>query len=96
MLLDAPSLTPEETAFVKRSHAIVPRSPKDMTSLRRRFARAGYYTLTPIAVYTLAQIVLPVVFGLAAVLYFHPHGTRPSCSCCIGAMLGFLLPAFWL
>ena len=72
VLLDAPMLTPEETAFVKRMSSIVPRSPKDMSALRRKFARAGYYTLTPIANYTLACVVFPVVFGLFPLAFSPP------------------------
>ena len=30
VLLDAPTLTPEESAFVKRMSSVVPRSPKEM------------------------------------------------------------------
>jgi len=95
VLIDAQSLTPEESRFVKRVTAIVPRSPKQMTVVRRRFARAGYYTLAPIAVFTLAQIILPVVFGLAP-LYFGPTGVQAVIFVMIGAMLGFQIPTFWL
>jgi tight adherence protein C len=95
VLIDAPTLTPEETAFVKRVTAIVPRSAQQMTAMRRRFARAGYYTLTPIAVFTISQIVSPVIFGLAP-LYFHPQGIQAVVFVLIGAMLGFQLPTLWL
>ena len=95
VLIDAQSLTPEESRFVKRVTAMVPRSPKQMTVVRRRFARAGYYTLAPIAVFTLAQIILPVVFGLAP-LYFGPTGVQAVIFVMIGAMLGFQIPTFWL
>ena len=93
VLREAPTLTPEETAFVKRVTAIVPRSPKDMTTLRRRFARAGYYELTPIAVYTIAQIVCPVVFALVP-LYFSPPNAWVFAL--IGALAGYQMPGLWL
>src|SRR6188768_2200565 len=95
VLIDTTALTPEESRFVKRVTAIVPRSPKQMTVVRRRFARAGYYTLTPIAAFTLAQIILPVVFGLAP-LYFGPTGVQAVIFVMIGAMLGLQIPTFWL
>ena len=95
VLIDAPTLTPEETVFVKRMTAVVPRSPKQMTAMRRRFSRAGYYTLTPIAVFTLAQIVLPVVCGLAPLL-LKPTGTEAVVFILIGAMIGYQIPTFWL
>ena len=95
VLLDAPTLTTEETEFVKRMSAVVPRSPKDMTNLRRRFARAGYYGLTPVANYTLALIVCPVVFGLLP-LAFSPSGNTAWILVGIGALLGYQLPGLWL
>src|SRR5262245_10867436 len=73
VLLDAPTLTPEETAFVKRMSAVVPRSTKDMSTLRRRFARAGFYNMQPIAIFTLAQMVCPVVFGLLPLAFSPPR-----------------------
>ena len=95
VLLDAPTLTPEESAFVKRMSAVVPRSPKDMTTLRRRFARAGYYSLTPIANYTLACIICPVVFGLLP-LTFSPPANLSWILVLIGAVFGYQLPGLWL
>ena len=95
VLLDAPTLTPEETAFVKRMSALVPRSPKDMSTLRRRFARAGYYTLTPIANYTLASIICPVVFGLLP-LAFSPPANVAWMLVLVGALFGYQLPGLWL
>src|SRR5262245_22156984 len=88
VLLDTPTLTPEESAFVKRMSAVVPRSAKDMSTLRRRFARAGFYTPTPIAVFTLAQIVSPVVFGLLP-LAFSPPSSSSWVFVLIGAMVGY-------
>ena len=95
VLIDAPTLTPEETVFVKRVTAMVPRSPKQMGAMRRQFARAGYYTLTPIAIYTLSQMVLPVVFGLVP-LAFGLRGTTAVVLVLIAAMIGFQLPTLWL
>jgi len=95
VLLDAPTLTPEESEFVKRMSAVVPRSPKDMSNLRRRFARAGYYSLTPIANYTLASIICPVVFGLLP-LAFSPPRNAAWILVLIGAVLGYQLPGLWL
>ena len=53
VLLDLPSLTPETSDFVTRASTFVPRSPKDLGRLRKRFMRAGYQTMTPVAVYTI-------------------------------------------
>ena len=95
VLLEQASLTPEETKFVKRVTSFVPRSPKQMTAMRKRFARAGYYTPTPIAVFTVFQFVMPVILGLAP-LYFQPKGSQAVVFVLLGAMLGYQIPAFWL
>jgi tight adherence protein C len=95
VLLETPSLTPEETEFVKRVTSFVPRSPKQMTIMRRRFGRAGYYTLTPIAIFTVIQFLSPIVFGLLP-LYFHPRGGQAVVFVLIAAGLGYQIPAFWL
>jgi len=95
VLIDAPTLTTEESVFVKRMSKVVPRSPKAMTAMRRRFARAGYYTLTPIALFTLAQLALPVIFGLIP-LYFRPQGVQAIVFVMIAAMVGYQIPSFWL
>ncbi len=87
VLLDAPALTPEETEFVKQLSAVVPRSPKDMTRLRRRFVRAGYYTLTPVAIYTLAQLVLPVVVRPASRCILARRSTQSWMLVLIGAVV---------
>jgi tight adherence protein C len=93
LLLENQTLTPDDGPFVKRMSAIVPRSPASTNRLRRRFMRAGCHTLTPIAVYTAAQIVLPVMFGLLAVVLFGV-GNWPVIACF--ALVGWLLPGFVL
>jgi tight adherence protein C len=73
---------------------IVPRSPKEMTQLRRRFVRAGIQTTGPIAAYSMAQVILPILLGGAALL------TGPFSQVWLlvflGAIGGYLLPSFWL
>jgi tight adherence protein C len=95
VLIDTPTLTPEETVFVKRVTAAVPRSPKQMSAMRRRFARAGYYTSTPMAMFTVAQIVLPIAFGVIP-LFFHPQGAQAIVFMAIAAGVGYQVPSLWL
>jgi tight adherence protein C len=66
VLVDGTSLSQQETAFSKRMSRIVPRSPKEKKTLRRRLLRAGYDSPTAIAVYTGAQFGLPLVLAFAA------------------------------
>jgi tight adherence protein C len=95
VLLDVPALTAEDSAFVKRMTTIVPRSPKDMSSLRRRFARAGFYTLKPVAVYTVAQVACPIVCALVPLFLMAP-GLQTWLFAVIAALLGYQVPGLWL
>jgi tight adherence protein C len=82
VVLEATSLTPEESKIVKQLTGLVPRSPKELGALRRKFQRAGYYTLTPVVVGVIPLIWLPLSQAWALVL--------------VAAVFGFQLPGFWL
>ena len=86
------SLTAGDTEAVKRLRTFLPKSPKDMSRLRRRMGRAGYYTVTPMLVFSVARLVLPVVLGLLP-LIVSPMG-QAWYMMAIMALLGFLLPGF--
>jgi tight adherence protein C len=92
VLLDTPSLTPEPSAFVKRASSFVPRSPKEVLRLRKRFMRAGYHTLTPIAIYGLAQIACIVVLGGLPLLFLSPPLAFILAG--VGALIGWQGPSF--
>jgi tight adherence protein C len=95
VLLDAPtSLTPDTSDLVKRVAGLMPRSPKDMTRLRRRFVRAGYQTMTPIALFTFAQMACPLLFGIVP-LFFPPFPGR-WLTVAVMALMGFQIPSFVL
>lgn len=94
VLLDTPSLTGDESPLVKQVMTLVPRSPKEVTHLRKRFMRAGYQNLTPVAVYTACQIALPLFFGLMPLLF--GSFSEMWLVMLMTGMLGYLLPAFWL
>src|ERR671918_621946 len=64
VLIDSPTLTTEDSDWVKQITQMLPRSPKTMSSLRRRFARAGMYDMKSIAIYTLAQVLCPAVLAI--------------------------------
>ena len=94
VLLDNPSLTSETSPIIQQITSFVPRSPKDVTMLRKRFIRAGYQTMTPIAFYTLAQLALPILFGLIPL--FFTSLRQGWLIVAITALMGYLLPGFWL
>jgi tight adherence protein C len=74
--------------------SVIPKSPKEVSRLRKRFMRAGYHTLTPVAVYSLGQVVLPVLLGGSAFLLLSPPASYIFGVA--GAMAGWVLPSFVL
>lgn len=94
VLLETQSLTSEASPLIKQLTTIVPRSPKEVTRLRRMFMRAGYQNLTPLAIYSVCQMVLPFIFGFIP-LFFGPFSEMWIIMLITG-MLGYLMPGFWL
>ena len=52
---------------IRKLSRIIPRSPKDLSRLRRRLARAGYQGVGPAALYSFAEMALPVIFGVTVI-----------------------------
>jgi tight adherence protein C len=94
VLLENKSLEPETSKIAEKLSGIVPRSPKEMTRLRRKFVRAGYHSMTPIAIYTLGQLVLPVIFAFIPMVFLPM--SKAWMLTIIAALLGYLIPGFIL
>jgi tight adherence protein C len=72
----------------------LPRSAKDMTRLRRRLAAAGHYSGEAAIAFSLAELALPFVLG--GLVLFLVGGGDGLILGGIAAVLGYLLPGFWL
>jgi tight adherence protein C len=85
----------EETPspWVKRFQQLVPKSPKEMTALRRRLTRAGYRGLTAAVLYGLSEVLMPFVVGGLTLVVF---GFSRWYFALLGAGVGFVLPSMWL
>lgn len=94
LLIETPSLTPETSEFVKRAGSVIPRSPKEVSRMRKRFIRAGYQTMTPLAVYTIAQIAGVALLAALPFLLMAPPLSWLMAA--FGALLGWQVPAFVL
>jgi tight adherence protein C len=79
--------------WVKRFQQLVPKSPKDMSRLRRRLAAAGYRSLTTAVVYGSAETMLPFVAAGVGLLFF---GLGRWYFALIAGAFGFVLPSIWL
>lgn len=86
-LMDVPS------PWIKRFQQAVPKSPKEMSALRRRLTAAGYRSAGAAVIYSLAEITLPVVGAGGSLLYF---GFTRWYYALFAAALGFIAPSMWL
>ncbi len=74
--------------------SVLPKSPKEMGRLRRQLARAGFHGTVPIVAFRLAEIVLPVAFGLVALSVF--GGGKGLLIVAFAAFAGYMLPGLYL
>jgi tight adherence protein C len=72
----------------------VPKSPKELGRLRRRLATAGYTSATAVVVYSLATLVTPVVFALAALSFIGV--AKGLIFALIAGAIGYLAPGLVL
>jgi len=72
----------------------MPKSPKDLSRLRRRLATAGYYDLRSAVYFSAAKFVCPVVFGVVALLFFGLSDGWMMAAAIAG--LGYYVPEFAL
>ena len=85
-----PSLAPG----LQRLAMFIPKSPKDMSRLQKRMAKAGYHGLGPALIFTGFELLLPVVFGAAA--FMLAHGAVKIIAAVVAAMVGYIVPGFVL
>jgi tight adherence protein C len=86
-------LTDVPSPWAKRFQQVVPKSPKEMTALRRRLTAAGYRGTATAVLYSLAEIGLPFVFAGGTLLWF---GFSRWYVALFAAALGFVAPSLWL
>jgi tight adherence protein C len=79
---------------LQRVARFIPKSPKEMSRVQKRLARGGFYGPSAAIVFSLAELVLPLLVALPFLLWLgFTRGILPA------AMLGFvgyLLPGFYL
>jgi tight adherence protein C len=77
-----------------RLSRLLPKSPKEMSELQRTLTRAGYSSGRALAIYSVAEVLLPLFlfFGTVTVLGFSA-GLVPAL---VLGVIGYLAPSFWL
>ena len=86
-------LTDVASPWVKRFQQVVPKSPKEMTKLRRRLTAAGYRSVTAAVLYGASEVILPILVGVLTLMTF---GFSRWYFALISAGLGYMLPSLWL
>jgi tight adherence protein C len=86
-------LTEVAAPWVKHFRQVAPKSPKEMTKLRRRLTAAGYRSLTAVILYGASEVILPFVLGGAVLLVF---GFSRWYIALLGAAVGYVAPSLWL
>ena len=80
--------------ILARLSRLLPKSPKEMSTLQRTLTRAGYPSGRAVVVYSVAEVVLPLIlfFGTVTVLGF----SGGLVTALVLGVVGYLAPGFWV
>ena len=80
--------------ILARLSRLLPKSPKEMSRLQRTLTRAGYPSGRAVVVYSVAEVVLPLLlfFGTVTVLGF----SGGLVTALVLGVVGYLAPGFWV
>lgn len=87
-------LTEEINPRLERFARKMPKSPKEMTRLRRRLATAGIYSFGPAVVYSVAELGLPILFGAGPLIWM--RGPMAWVFAALAAVIGYVIPGLVL
>jgi tight adherence protein C len=94
VVLEGSLLADNISPRLRRLSRLVPKSPKDMSLLRRRLTAAGYTSMQSAIFFSAARVALPVAIALAVISVLGLR--RGALAALLGGGLGFMLPDFWL
>jgi tight adherence protein C len=89
-----PTLTGKAEPLAERIVNLLPTSRGSVARLRREMALAGYYSVSTAAAFSVAEIVLPLLFGGLGYV-FHP-GMNLWVATALGGIGGYMAPGFLL
>jgi tight adherence protein C len=94
LAMNLPLAAGELDPRLARANRWLLKSPKDMSRLQKRMARAGYRRPMAPVIYTLFEFGLPIIM---MVLCVYLLGTERGLLVGVpGAIIGYMLPSFWL
>jgi tight adherence protein C len=88
------ALTNSLAPGLQRFATFIPKSPKELSRLQNRLAKAGFHGLGPAIVCQASELLTPIVLGGAALMFM--HGAARIVFAVLGAMVGYLLPGLVL
>jgi tight adherence protein C len=92
--VDRQGLIERHDPRLERVAKLLPKSPKELGRLRRRLALAGISSYGAAVVYSVAEFLLPIIFGVAAFAFF--EGPMRYFATMIAALVGWTIPGFIL
>src|SRR5215831_6754325 len=94
LIVEQLRLTEKVDPRLERIARTIPKSPKEMSRLRRRLATAGIYEFHWAVVYSIAELVLPLLFIIPPLRLMNPPMSWLMAA--IAAMIGYLVPGMVL
>ncbi len=93
-LREGPGLTERLDPRLATIASKIPKSPKEMTKLRRRLAAAGIQSFGPAVLYSVAELALPIIFAAGPLIYM--VGMAGWVVAAIAALIGYMIPGLVL
>jgi tight adherence protein C len=94
LVMNAPRLSTIPDPVLSRLSRMLPKSPKEMSRLRRRLTQAGYPSFAAILWYSIAEVALPIVLLLGSFMLLGVRtGLLPGAFL---AVLGYVAPSFYV
>jgi len=93
-LVEQVQLTERIDPRLERIARAIPKSPKEMSRLRRRFAAAGILGFGPAVLYAVSELTLPFLFGAVPLRFF--VGPIAWVFAGLAAMIGYMIPGLIL
>src|SRR5215208_5739450 len=90
----ASALTYSPDPVLARLSRLLPKSPKEMSKIQRRLARAGYPQMTASVVYSLSALLLPFLFAAGVVLAVGV--TKGWIFAVLAGAIGYALPGLFV
>src|SRR5688500_3123271 len=94
LVMDTPRLTDSPDPALAKLSRLMPKSPKEMSQLQRRLARAGYPHTRSAVYFSVAEIVCPLVLGVVVLLTFGLSDGWLLAG--LAALVGYFVPSMWL